>query len=183
MKATAFVVGPEDGPGAVLKQLARQVGFDAVYPFRSVVDAERQSIATPLLYFLFAAAADGIRPLRRVAEQVRRSDSDGVRYSPMIYFSESPSYDVIRNCIELGFDDIITLPVALNRVEERLERQVQRTVVYYETPSYFGPDRHNRIENDPGHAGRGAGGDHRRVEIIRTPTGINVLNDDTQIMI
>lgn len=184
MKACAFVVGPEDGQGAALRLLARQIGFDAAYPYRDIADAERQSASTPLIFFLFAAV-DSLRRLQRVTEAIRRSDSRSVRFSPMIYFSETPSLDTIRACINMGFDDIITLPFTLNRVEERIERQIYRTVVYYETPSYFGPDRRNRLGHETGHSGRGTGGQHRRLELVRNPgTGITILRDDAeQVMV
>jgi hypothetical protein len=180
MKATAFIVGPEDGPGATLKQLARQIGFEAVYPFRSVLDAERQSLATPLIYFLFPAA-DGLRKLKRSAEQIRGSEAERIRFAPMVYFSESPSLETAKACINMGFDDIITLPVALSRVEERLDRQLERPLTYYETASYFGPERRNRIGPDDGHAERGTGGPFRRTEFIRTSAGINLIQHDAQI--
>src|SRR5262245_52270884 len=123
MKACAFVVGPDDGSGAVLKHLARQIGFDSVYLFRDIADAERQSASTPLLFFLFAAV-DDLQKLKPVTAAVRSSPSQRVRFSPMIYFSESPSLEAIRSCINMGFDDVITLPFSLSRVEERLSRQV-----------------------------------------------------------
>jgi hypothetical protein len=184
MKACAFVVGPDDGPGAVLKHLARQIGFDAVYVFKDITDAERQSVSTPLIFFLFAAV-DSLRKLKPVAAAVRTSPSQRVRFSPMIYFSETPSLDAIKACINMGFDDIITLPFSLSRVEERLDRQVDRTLVYYETPTYFGPDRRNRLQNEQGsHSARGSGGQFRRIEIVRSPTaGISVMRDDSQFVV
>ena len=183
MKACAFVVGPDDGPGAVLKHLARQIGFDAVYVFKDIADAERQSVSTPLIFFLFAAVGS-LRKLKPVTAAVRASPSQRVRFSPMIYFSETPSLDAIKACINMGFDDIITLPFSLSRVEERLERQVDRTLIYYETPTYFGPDRRNRLENGESHSARGTGGQFRRLEIVRSVSaGVNVMRDDSQFVV
>jgi hypothetical protein len=184
MQACAFVVGPGDGRGAALRSLARQVGFEAVYPYRDIADAERQSASSPLIFFLFAAV-DRLGKLTRVGEAVRQSQSQRVRFAPMIYFAETPSLDTIRACINIGFDDIITLPVALSRVEERLERQLYRAVTYYETPTYFGPDRRNRLGHEShGHSGRGTGGQYRRLELVRNPgAGIEILRDDTHVMV
>jgi hypothetical protein len=183
MKACAFVVGTDEGPGAVLKQLARQIGFDAVYYFKDIADAERQSVATPLIFFLFAAV-DSLHKLKPVTTAVRGSPSQRVRFAPMVYFSESPSLDAIKACINMGFDDIITLPFSLSRVEERLERQVDRTLVYYETPTYFGPDRRNRLEQEEGHSARGTGGQFRRLEIVRSASaGVSVMRDDAQFVV
>lgn len=183
MQACAFVVGPEDGQGATLRSLARQIGFDAVYPYRNLADVERQSVSSPLI-FILVCTVDDVHQLQHVATGIRASASQRVRFAPMIYFAESPSLEVIKACINMGFDDIITLPFTLTRVEERLERQVYRTVVYYETPTYFGPDRRNRLGQDAGHSARGTGGQYRRMELVRHPTtGINVLRDDFHVML
>ncbi len=183
MKACAYIVGPEEGSGAALKELARRVGFDSVHPFRSVAIAEQQTLFTPLVYFLFSTVPD-VRTLRPVAEAIRMSPSKRVRFSPMIYLSDSPSLTAIRRCIGMGFDDIITLPFTLARIEERLERQVERPLVYYETPTYFGPDRRNRTEDEAAHKGRGSGGQYRRLEIMRSANaGVNVLRDDLHVVL
>jgi len=58
MRAAAYVVGPPDGPGAALTDLARGLGFPVVLPYAGLAAAETQAQQTPLLFFLFAAAAD-----------------------------------------------------------------------------------------------------------------------------
>lgn len=177
MKACAYVVGPDDGPGTALKELARQIGFESVMPYRSIQQAEQQSLQTPLIFFLFSAVSRP-RKMQPMADAIRQSESRRVRFSPMIYFSENPSLATIRSCIEMGFDDVITLPFTLARIVERLQRQVEKPVVYFETATYFGPDRHVP-QNDQQHAGRGSGGQYRRLEILRSAhMGINVLKDD-----
>jgi hypothetical protein len=183
VKACAYIIGPEDGSGRALGELARRVGFDAVHAFRGVAIAEQQTLITPLVYFLFSTVAD-VRTLRPIADAIRLSPSKRVRFSPMIYVSDSPSLDAIRSCIGMGFDDIITLPFTLSRIEERLERQVERPLVYYETPTYFGPDRRNRSEDEEAHSGRGSGGQYRRLEIMRSANaGVNVLKDDLHVVL
>jgi hypothetical protein len=183
MKACAYIVGPENGPATALRDLARRIGFDSVHPYKSVAVAEQQTLVTPLIYFLFAAVTEP-RKLKPVADAVRLAPSKRVRFSPMIYFSESPSLETIRACIGMGFDDVITLPFTLARIEERLERQVERTLVYYETDTYFGPDRRNRMEDEEVHSGRGSGGQYRRLEIMRsTNAGVNVLKDDLHVVL
>jgi hypothetical protein len=84
----------------------------------------------------------------------------------------------------MGFDDVIALPVALGSLEERLERQIGRPLVYYETASYFGPDRRGRLAHEEGHSLRGTGGEHRRLEILRsTGNGVKLIKDDVHLMI
>lgn len=178
MRAFAYVVGSESGPRAALHDLALGLGFAGVAPFVSMAAAENQALATPLCFFLFAAT-DNPAALRGVADAVRFSTARRLRYSPLIYFAESPSPQTIGACLNMGFDDIITMPFAPARVEERLNRQVGQTLVYYETATYFGPDRRGR--NGPArtaHENR-IGGAFRRLEIVRDlARGAHVLRDD-----
>ncbi|HTN63404.1 MAG TPA: hypothetical protein VL147_17935 [Devosia sp.] len=178
MKATAFIIGPPDGPGAALTDMAHLLGFTTVLPYGGIGAAERQAHLTPVCYFLFAAVPD-VAALRGVAEAIRFCPSRRVRFSPMMYFSESPSVETISACINLGFDDIVTMPFTRQRMAERIERQVGQTLTYYETAGYFGPDRRDRV-TAPKRAGESRiGGQFRRLEIVRNiSSGVNVLRDD-----
>ena len=168
LRASAFIVGPNDGPGAALGDLARSIGFAGTLGYSSVIAAEAQAQQTPLLFFLFAAV-DDVATLKPVADAIRFSPSRRIRFSPLVYFAESPSLDAIRDCTAMGFDDVITLPFTPKRVLDRLGRLVDRTQVYHETASYLGPER-------------GAGASDRqvrRLEIMRNPaTGVSVMRDE-----
>src|SRR4051812_47986887 len=180
MKATAFIVGPTDGPGAAMTDLARGLKFQSVLPYVSIASSEQQAMRTPVCFFLFAAVAD-VETLRNVAEAIRFAPSRKIRFSPLIYFSESPSVEAIKRCINMGFDDVITMPFGQGRLADRLGRQVGTNFTYYETSGYFGPDRRDRVQSAT-HAGaeQRAGGRYRRLEIVRNfATGINVVRDDS----
>ena len=100
------------------------------------------------------------------------------RFSPMVYFSESPSLDAIRTCVEMGFDDVITLPFTSTRVSSRLDRLVDHTQVYFETADYLGPDRGVRQTRGQ------RGGQYRRLEIMRTAmSGVSVMRDEMQMAV
>jgi hypothetical protein len=139
-KATAYIVGPHDGPGTALVEMARHLGFEHVLPYAGVQLAEQQMARTPLLYFLFAAVND-VASLKSHADALRFGPSRKLRLSPLIYFSESPSLDGIRACAAMGFDDVVTLPFSRERVTARLARQVNRSIAYCETRGYLGPVR------------------------------------------
>jgi PleD family two-component response regulator len=165
------VVGPDDGPGAALRDMGRELGFPVVLPFRSVAAAEAQSQQTPLLFFLFAAVED-VRGLKPVADQIRFAPTRRIRFSPLVYFSESPSREAIARCIEMGFDDVITLPFTPPRVLGRISRLVEHTQIYHETAAYLGPERPTRHGS----------GQFRRLEIIRSATaGTSVLRDEMRV--
>jgi DNA-binding response OmpR family regulator len=178
MKAAAYVVGPLDGPGAALMDMARRLNFATVLPYAGVAQAEQQVSRTPVCYFLFAAVPD-VAVLGSVAEAIRFCPSRRVRFSPLIYFSESPSTETITRCINMGFDDVITMPFTRQRVAERIDRQVGQSHIYYETPGYFGPDRRGRVTGPRRAAESRADGQFRRLEIVRSlMTGVNVVRDD-----
>jgi CheY-like chemotaxis protein len=179
MRATAFVVGPRDGPGATLTDLARSIGFAAVLPFESSAALERHASLTPVCFLLCATVSD-VSQLNAVANAVRFSPSRKVRFSPLIYFAEAPSREEIEGCIGFGFDDVVTMPFTPARLRQRLARQIGVPLVYFETADYFGPDRRGRLpaENLPVER-RGPATRYRQIEILRTlGKGVSVLRDE-----
>lgn len=180
MKATAFIIGPADGPGAALADMAKSLSFQSVLPYGGIVRAEQQAMRTPVIFFLFAAI-DRVDALRSTAEAIRFAPSRKIRFSPMIYFSESPAVETIRACINMGFDDIVTLPFTQGRLADRLGRQVGTNLIYYETASYFGPDRRERLSPGSNNHDLRTGGKYRRIEVVRNfTTGTNVVRDEFQ---
>ena len=172
MKACAYIVGPPDGPGAALQDMARGLGFAAVLPYAGAAAAEAQSQQIPLLFLLFTEV-DDVLALKPIADAIRFSPSRRIRFSPLIYFAESPAREAIASCIEMGFDDVITMPFTRKRVQSRMGRLVDHTQVYFETPVYLGPDRRVSL------AAEIRPGQYRRLEIMRSPlTGVNVMRDD-----
>jgi hypothetical protein len=177
-------VGPRDGAGAALVDLARAVGFESVARYQGLVRAEKQAAKTPLIFFLCAPVKD-VRSLQPMADAIRFSPSLKLRFLPLIYFARDPSLDTVKHCIRMGFDDVIALPIAGDDVSGRISRQIGVIQTYYETATYFGPDRRNRDggtersrESDHG------GGQFRRIEIVRNPdTGVDVIRDDMQIVL
>ncbi len=173
MKACAYIVGPPDGPGVALTQIARGLGFSTVLPYAGPTAAEAQSQQTPLLFFLFPEVSN-VLSLKTVADDIRFSASRRLRFSPLIYFAESPSTEAISSCIEMGFDDVITMPFTSERVRGRIARLIDHTQVYFETPAYLGPNRRVSMASER------RPGQYRRLEIMRSAmTGVNVLRDDS----
>lgn len=172
LKASAFVVGPVDGPGQAVADVARGLGFQNIASYTGIAAADAQARLTPLLFFLFSAV-DEVARLKTVAETIRFSATRRIRFSPMIYFAETASVEHIRQCIEMGFDDVITMPFTHRRVVDRIERLIDRTHVFFETSAYFGPERKTLNERDL------VSGQYRRLEIVRSlETGVNVVRDE-----
>lgn len=182
MNACAYVVAPAKGPGTLL-EAAHALDFELVLPFRGTPAAERQTARTPLVFFLFETAADP-RTHAPVVASIRASAKADISFAPLIFFARNPSRETIRTCINMGFDDIVTLPFARPQLRQRLDRQMDGTCVYFQTDSYFGPDRRNRLQDFSDHSGRGSGGQFRRFEILRSPHGgVRVLSDEQQVVV
>jgi hypothetical protein len=163
--------------------LARSIGFASVGRYQGLARAEKQAEATPLVFFLCAAVPD-VKTLKPMADAIRFSPSLNLRFSPLIYFAREPSIDTIKLCISMGFDDVIALPYASGDLGERIGRQVGQTQVYFETATYFGPDRRNRLGGTRPEGSDRGGGQFRRIEIRRTPErGTDVLRDDLQVVL
>src|SRR5882724_8248738 len=103
LNAAAFVVGPKDGAGAALADLARGIGFSPVDQYQSLYRAERQATLTPLIFF-FCAAVANVETLKPMADAIRFSPNLRLRFLPLIYFTRDPSLATIRSCIAMGFD-------------------------------------------------------------------------------
>jgi hypothetical protein len=164
--------------------LARAIGFESVQRYQGLVRAERQSLVTPLIFFLCAPTTD-LGTLKPMADAVRFSPSLKLRFLPLIYFARDPSLETVKQCIAMGFDDVIALPIGGDDAGDRIARQIGRIQTYYETATYFGPDRRNRTGGPERSTGSDqGGGQFRRIEIVRNPdTGIDVLSDDMQIVL
>ena len=183
MKASAFVVGPRGRAGESLQDLARSMSFATVERYQGLNRAERRLEETPLVFFLCAAVAD-VGSLKPMADAVRFSASLKLRFSPLIYFARHVAEADIKRCIQMGFDDIIALPFTSGDIAERILRQVGRPLVYYETPTYFGPDRRNRMGENRSTGSDHGGGQHRRIEIVRHPDhGVEVLGDESRVIV
>ena len=182
MNASAFVVGPRDGAGAALMDFARNLEFAPVQRYAGLAKAEKQADETPLMFFLCAAVAD-VRSLKPMADSIRFSLNPRLRYSPLIYFARDLSVEHTKLCIRMGFDDVIALPYS-GDIAERIHRQIGHIQTYYETSTYFGPDRRNRAGSPRPTASDHGGGEFRRIEIVRhADTGVDVLRDDFQVVV
>lgn len=159
--------------------MAQAIGFESVQRYQGLARAEKQAAKTPLIFFLCAPTKD-VRTLKPMANALRFSPSLKLRFLPLIYFAREPSLETVKQCIAMGFDDVIALPIGGDDAGDRIARQIGRIQTYYETGTYFGPDRRNR----DGGPERSLGSDHgggkfRRIEIVRNPeTGVDVISDD-----
>lgn len=111
-----------------------------------------------------------------IVMHLRRSDDDAIRYAPIVLISDDGPLDVLLRYVQLGFDDVITLPERRTIVVDRLQQQLDREVSYIETKSYLGPDR-DRLEVVPRETHASADAPVLKLKIRRTTAqGITVVS-------
>ncbi len=173
-------MGGNDAQVALINDLARDLGFRQVTPFSGLVHAEELTRKVPNNFFLFASDGE-LGPIKSQVQNIRNSTRPRVRYSPLICFIEVPLPMLISQCIQIGFDDILTLPWDPKQMMPRLRRQLNTQITYYETSNYFGPDRRRfgKKRSTPARIYRESQG-YRRIDIKRdTAHGVQILGDTT----
>jgi len=171
----ALVAGPQNGPGEALMDISTDVGFSFVARYDGLAPLSGQ-LGRARLCFVLCAEAGNPRHYASLLAELRGAGHPPLRFTPVIYFSEAVLPDVIAAAIELGFDDILTMPFTPERVRGRLHQQIGRPLTYFETAEYFGPDR-RRFQDDKA-AARRDGGVARRFDISRSArAGVTILRE------
>lgn len=164
---------------ALIGDIATDLAFSTVRPYMGLADAERRSKATPINFYLFDYSPDFKKSVAQIAE-IRASQQLRVRFAPLICFVETPSKEAIIECVNAGFDDVLTIPWIASAIKSRLAKQVNTKLVYFETDSYFGPDRRrfNEDARKRGQTAPAAGFGFRRYEFMRNHfAGVQVMQD------
>ncbi|WP_415155132.1 hypothetical protein [Maritalea sp.] len=172
-------MGSSPNSVALIGDIAADLEFATVRPYMGLSDAERLSKINPINFFLFDYSPNFKKSIAQIAE-IRASKQLRVRFSPLVCFVEAPSKESIIECVNAGFDDILTIPWVAYSIKERLSKQVNTKNVYFETDSYLGPDR-RRFSQDPKKRGTTApapGCGFRRYEFVRNNSlGVQIIQD------
>lgn len=170
----AHLVAETDAQLRTLDQLAVRTGF------RTVVHGEpgRFSESRSAIYFFFHFQIS--RAYRHGMLGALRAHPDPtIRFAPAIMIIGMSTATEIAGYIEEGFDDIVSLPEKAPTLTRRFASQLETLIGYYETPTYFGPDRRRmELVRHSGADNRGKGNyQHRRYSIRRTAqTGVQVVS-------
>jgi hypothetical protein len=178
-QCAAYLIAQSERHAAALERMARLLGFAHIEPLLSRGDFEPSADRPTLKFFLMYRAMDA-RLMIKVRSVIRASRDDNVRYSPIILFTDDCSFETYLSFIELGFDDVLTLPDKKEMLIKRLEAQINTDHTYYETANYLGPDR-RRMESS-GHVDPRRGGEpasYSKYIVHRTPaTGSKAVRSE-----
>lgn len=170
---SAVVVGYE-GDSRNLVLLAHKAGFGSVQELNEAPEIKRPEFT--LTYFLINYLLSD-ETKSRLIRRLRRSPSAKIRYAPIIAIGGDVEFEVVLRHIGLGFDDFVCLPEQINLVTNRLISQLDQPQVYFETATYFGPDRRRMEAPAPAHRLRqSTAHSHTRVTLKRSVKhGIEIL--------
>jgi len=176
---SAYVIASEIEWQSRLSYIMRQVGFSECIRLsatRSILPRH----PTHLPFFFIHSNANKALAVKTVNE-VRANGDDTVRFMPIIMLTDEMSERTIRKFMTLGCDDIILFPCTAPLLAQRLRLQVDKQRDYFQTTTYFGPDR-RRSGSDNDHPERrdGKGSTYRHIEIKRDIRGgVKVLSTKT----
>lgn len=166
MQSTAFVVGPMDGAGSAIMQLSQEVGFDDVLHYEGPDQAAMKARRTPVCFFLVSSATKR-SVISEFVTEIRHHKDRPLRFSPILFLCEDPSPRIINFCVQAGFDDIVAPPFTAPRLLDRVMNQLKQPSAYYETETYFGPDRRRMERGKSPFASMRVGDDNYRQFAVR----------------
>jgi len=143
--------------------------FAGLCGFALVEGTETGSVpdARTLIRFIIVHHQLGDEVLRAILASVRQGGRD-VRFSPVVVIADDCPFETVLHYVELGVDDVISLPEKREILIQRLSTQLYNDQVYVETATYFGPDR-RRLQYDQGDPRRKGLAGHGRYVIQRLP--------------
>lgn len=175
----ACLVAETPGQRKTLETLATRTGFGGI----SVDEdgpglPDRNDRRLPFFFFHCQVPSD---LLRSTLGHIRHDDR--LRFSPSILIVGKTSQSEVMHYISLGFDDIVILPEAARVLERRFNAQLSSPLSYFETATYFGPDRRRSLRLNADSAEKRKPGEHRHVRYLiqRGPLGVDILRREVVI--
>ncbi|AVX03266.1 hypothetical protein MXMO3_00734 [Maritalea myrionectae] len=176
-RSSAFIICANSAWTKSCNSVLSEIGFAHI---EHITDAKALALVpfSRPLQFCFITPASDQNELKRVMRAIRGHNLDKHRFSPMIMLARSLSRRQIDDYIGLGMDDIVQFPCSLKFMGDRLKRQLCRPLKYFETDTYFGPDRRRDAEREVDHQERRKGeADYRQYLIQRDPfEGVRMLD-------
>ena len=179
-QCVACLVGETAAQRRTLETLAIRTGFGSINLDESGAGFPDKADRRLPFFFFHCQLSNDL--LRGSLNHIRTDDR--LRFSPAVLIVGECSESEALRYINLGFDDIVVLPEAAKVLERRFTNQMAIPVPYFETATYFGPDRRRsqRLASASNHPGRGSG-EHRHVRYLvqRAPAGVEILRREVVI--
>ena len=160
----ALVVANNQRDAEALMRLAEKLRFGNIIQWSPTLG--HTPFAHRLVFFLVHFGFDDDHK-RALLRDLRNSGSVSLCYAPVVIFLREGTAQEVRDCVEMGFDEVINVPAEGKGMATRLAAQIGREHLYIETRTYLGPDRH-RLEHGQRPAHRANLEPHARLFILRT---------------
>ena len=138
-QTSAYILGADNAAVMRLDGLVRSAGFPQARRFVSASDIAQRRHAR--IAFVFLDEALDPATVAAVRADIRGCAESDLRFMPIVQFSRDVSAKARRAKASLGFDDVIDPESTAGEIARRLEMQLDRNRDYFETATYFGPDR------------------------------------------
>jgi len=88
---------------------------------------------------------NGLTFIRTIRDQKKSTDP----FVPVILCSAYTQRDLIERARDLGVTEIMTKPITVKAIEEKVRTVIESPRPFVDSSQYFGPDRRRRAENGP----------------------------------
>jgi hypothetical protein len=172
----AIVLAKDERDGVALMRLAEKLRFGAIVAHSPALGHDRfdHRLVFYLVHFDFEVEA-----MKKMLVDLRHAGSVTLSFAPVVLFLREGSPEDIQHHIEMGFDEVISVPEDGRTIATKLAAQIGQEHLYIETRNYLGPDRHRR--DKPGvRPHRKPVEEHARLTIMRTPeAGVHIVRRET----
>lgn len=169
----AIVLARDERDGAALMRLAEQLRFGAILAHGATPPPSQfhHRLVFYLVHFDYDLAGK-----QKLLFDLRHAPSVSLSFAPVVLFLRQAADDEVLHNIELGFDDVITVPEDALVIGRRLAAQIGQEHLYIETRHYLGPDRHRLDHAAQRRPVRQALEEHAQLTIMRRPeTGVHIV--------
>jgi two-component system, chemotaxis family, chemotaxis protein CheY len=88
---------------------------------------------------------DGLTFIRAIRDPKKSTDP----FVPVVLCSAYTQRDLIERARDLGVTEIMTKPITVKAIEEKVRTVIESPRPFVDSTQYFGPDRRRRAENGP----------------------------------
>ena len=134
----AILVAEDKSAAALMHRIATDAGFRAI---ESVFSAGARPAQPAKVKFFLVYHQISDEAKASLLKSVRSSRDNDLRFSPVVLIINDCAFEDVLKYIDMGFDDVISLPEKAEVLHGRLSSQVNSDVIYIQTTSYLGPDR------------------------------------------
>lgn len=176
-RCSALIVSADGAWAKSFHTVLAEIGFGHIEQVADTTALGVMSFSRPLPFFFLSQKCPS-EQFQHAMSSIRGHKKDETRFSPMIMMARGLSREQINSYISIGVDDIVQFPCSLKGMADRLKRQLGKPQKYFQTESYFGPDRRRQLDDTKSsESSRGGTSAYRSYLIQREPfRGVRVLD-------